>query len=99
MVGVPAFAFDIVNNSSTSPYVAHITYGDGTTEDVAFMNPSGFFAVIEETVGIVSVHAGLAGGVDTTAGSFTIDNLTIGETPATVDTDGDLVADLVDNCP
>ena len=62
-------------------YVAFITYGDATTQDVT-MPASGSFWGVTAPEGIVSVHIGLAGGGGTTSGSFQIGTLRIAAAPA-----------------
>ena len=82
--GVYGVGLDIVRNDSwvPVPYYAFITYGDGTTDDIALpVVPDGglsFFGVTAPEL-IASIHFGLSGGGSTTSGSFQIDNLTIGD--------------------
>jgi len=79
--GVYGVGLDILQNDSAVPYFAFITYGDGTTDDIALpvVPPGGssFFGVTAREL-IVSIHFGLSGGGSTQGGSFMIDNLTIG---------------------
>ncbi len=99
--GVYGVGLDIVGNSSSLPYYAFITYGDGTTEDLALpavtYPGSAFFGVTAPEL-IERIHFGLSGGGSTTSGSFVIDNLTIGNEPglgdlAWYDTDQDGIQD------
>jgi hypothetical protein len=85
-LGVYGVGLDIVQNSASLPYHAFITYGDGTTEDVALptadaAGPREFFGVTAPEL-IESIHFGLAGGEATQYGYFAIDNLTIGNAGA-----------------
>jgi hypothetical protein len=81
--GVYGVGLDIRYNLYTLPYYAFITYGDGTTENIALPavadNGLSFFGVTAPEL-IVSIHFGLSGGGSTTSdsGAFGIDNLTIG---------------------
>jgi hypothetical protein len=82
-IGVYGVGLDILDNGSLLPYYAFITYGDGTTGNIALpvveQPGSSFFGVTAPEL-IVSIHFGLSGGEPTTSddGSFVIDNLTIG---------------------
>jgi hypothetical protein len=81
-LGVYGVGLDIVENDPSLPYYAYITYGDGTTENVALPivpDPTqrGFFGVTAPEL-IESIHFGLSGGGTTQSGYFAIDNLTIG---------------------
>ena len=78
--GVFGVGFDFFNAQAQMPYSAFVTYGDGAIE--SFTLPVGgvdmaFFGLTSDQL-IRSIHFGLAGGSATTAGSFGIDNLTIG---------------------
>jgi hypothetical protein len=80
--GVYGVGLDILENESSLPYNAFITYGDGTTDDivlppVVWVVETGFFGVTAPEL-IESIHFGLSGGGSTQGGSFMIDNLTIG---------------------
>ena len=75
--GVYGVGLDILANSSLLPYYAFITYGDGTTDDIALPGGISFFGVTAPEL-VVSIHFGLSGGGSTQSGSFSIDNLTIG---------------------
>ena len=97
--GIGASGFDVGQHDLGSPYVAHVTFGDGTTEDIPLPSAPGFFGVIEDTVGVDSIHVGLAGGLTTTSGNLAIDNLVIGEKLVPLDSDGDGFMDDQDNCP
>ncbi|HUW96324.1 MAG TPA: SdrD B-like domain-containing protein [Anaerolineae bacterium] len=77
-IGVYGVGLDIRVNSYSLPYYAFITYGDGTTEDIALPAGASFFGVTAPEL-IVSIHFGLSGGGSTTDGSFMIDDLTIGD--------------------
>lgn len=81
-IGVYGVGLDIVENSASLPYYAYITYGDGTTEDIALPivpDPAvrAFFGVTAPEL-IESIHFGLSGGGSTQSGYLAIDNLTIG---------------------
>jgi hypothetical protein len=82
--GVYGVGLDILGNSSSLPYYAFITYGDGTTDDIALPvvadDGISFFGVTAPEL-IASIHFGLSGGGSTTGGSVVIDNLTIGNAP------------------
>jgi hypothetical protein len=80
--GVYGVGLDVLENRPGTPYYAFITYGDGTTEDIALpVVPSGgspsFFGVTAPEL-IEKIHFGLSGGGSTRGGFFIIDNLTIG---------------------
>lgn len=70
-------------NSGNPQYIAFVTYGDGSTENIAVpLVPfgatfDGFFG-ITSNLGISSIHFGLMNAGTTQSGSFAIDNLTIG---------------------
>lgn len=92
--GVYGAGFDYNNTpnfagTGGSPYVAFVTFGDGTTAEYALSTGaildtvSFFFGITSDTL-ITSVHLGLPGGGSTTAGGFLIDNLTIGGAPSAV---------------
>lgn len=72
--GVYGAGLDVSANSGN--YIAFITFGDNTTQDVA-LPTSGFWGVTADQA-ITKIHFGLAGGGARTDGSFVIDNLTIG---------------------
>lgn len=57
-------------------YTAFVTYGDGTSQNIA-LNQSGFLGVTS-TEAVRSIAFGLPNGGTTYLGSFSIDNLTIG---------------------
>jgi hypothetical protein len=80
-LGVGGVGLDITANSASLPYYAFITFGDGTTADVALPSGSSFFGVTAPEL-VASIHFGLSGGATTTSGSFVIDNLTIGQADA-----------------
>ena len=79
--GVYGVGLDMLANSSSLPYYAFITYGDGTTDDIPLpvvaQPGTSFFGVTAPEL-IVSIHFGLSGGGSTEGGMFVIDNLTIG---------------------
>jgi hypothetical protein len=84
--GVYGAGFNFFNGSSTVPYYAFITFGDGSTMNVALpvsATLTAFFGITSD-LAITSMHLGLSGGNSTTdnLGSFGIDNLTIGAAPA-----------------
>lgn len=74
-IGVHGFAFDIPGDH-TGSYFAYVAFGDGTFQDFALPQPSGFFGLTAPEL-VVSVHVGLAGGGARTDGSIRIDNLTV----------------------
>ena len=81
--GVYGVGLEIVNNDSVVPlpYYAFITYGDGTTDNIALPvvpYPGTVFWGVTAPELIASIHFGLSGGGSTQSGSFVIDNLTIG---------------------
>jgi hypothetical protein len=78
--GVYGVGFDF-SNGRTLPYVAYVTYGNGSTENLA-LSPAGFpdleFWGITSDLLIASIHFGLTDGGTTREGDFALDNLTIG---------------------
>jgi len=74
-------ALDVLANDPSLPYVAFVTYGDATTQNVALPGDGSFFGVTAPE-GIVSIHFGLTNGGSTTSGSFVIDNLRIAAAPS-----------------
>lgn len=77
--GVNGVGLDVLTNSAALPYVAYITYADGTTENVAL--PPGTFWGVTAPERIERIHFGLEDGGTTQDGmsSFQIDNLTVGD--------------------
>jgi hypothetical protein len=74
-------------NAAYRPYHAFVTFGDGTTQDIA-LAPAGsgamsFFGITSASQ-ISSIHVGLQGGAKDTAGYFGIDNLTLGSSAVPV---------------
>lgn len=92
-VGVFGAGFNFWNDpdfvGSIDLYHAFVTFGDGSTQDVALPrvsppgNLTGFFGIVSDTL-IRSVHLGLTGGAPTNTGHFGLDNLTIGARPTAV---------------
>lgn len=85
-IGVYGVGLDIVENDASLPYYAFVTYGDGTTDDIALPTETAtaarlFFGVTAPEL-IESIHFGLSGGGSTQSGYFCIDNLTIGNAGA-----------------
>lgn len=79
--GVFGVGFDYLNLGSPS-FNALVTYGNGSTEDIA-LSAGGFsFWGITSELEIKSIHFGLANGGATMDGYFEIDNLTIGNSRA-----------------
>ena len=72
--GVYGVGVDLFGNQG---YYAFITYGDGTTDDIALPAGDSFFGVTAPEL-IESIHFGLSGGGSTQQGYVEIDNLTIG---------------------
>ncbi len=99
--GVQAVGLDIAANQSAYPYVAHVTYGDNSTENLtlpvknAQTPPLTTFWGIISSKRIKSVHFGAYDGLAVTVGGYAIDNLTIG---VLTDSDADGVPDIEDNC-
>ena len=81
--GVSGVGIRYFNTSSSTPYVAYVTYGDGTTENfplpVAAFSSRLYFGITSPE-SIEKIHFGLAGGLMTSSGSFGLENLTIGNT-------------------
>ncbi len=100
--GVYGVGFYVIAN--TVPYVAFVTYGDNTTENVTLPvknvqtppPPANFWGITSGKL-IRTIHVGGDGGVADTSGPFAIASLTIGST-IPIDADGDGVHDSVDNC-
>lgn len=76
--GVYGVGLEITGNAADVPYFAFVTFADGATEDIALPIGASFWAVTAPEL-VESVHFGLSGGDSTTAGSFAIDDLTIGD--------------------
>jgi len=80
--GVFGVGFDFANVGSNVPYYAFVTFGNGSTLDVALpitlnFPDNGYFGITSD-LRIASIAFGLSGGGTTQLGSFAIDNLTIG---------------------
>lgn len=82
--GVYGVGFDFFNQDPNAQYQAFVTFGDATTANYALpvaLKPAhaftAFFGLTSDRQ-ISSIHFGLANGQPTFAGSFGIDNLTIG---------------------
>lgn len=82
--GVFGVGFDFFDNgmNDRTPYLAYVTFGDGSTANLGLGAGSGFFG-LTSTAMIASIHVGLQNGGASTAGYISIDNLTLGsgETP------------------
>ena len=81
--GVFGVGFNYINFGSPL-FDAFVTYGNGSTEDIALAR-GGFansFLGITSDLEIKSIHFGLVDGGATQQGSFAIDNLTIGNSRA-----------------
>ena len=76
--GVNGVGVDIVTHDMGTPYFAFITFGDGTTADIA-LPASGNYWAVSAPERIERIHFGLSMAVPTTNGSFGIDNLTVGD--------------------
>jgi hypothetical protein len=79
--GVYGVGMDLFGNTDSLPYYAFITYGDGTTDDIALPVvpwPAGSFFGVTAPELIESIHFGLSGGGSTQSGYLEMDNLTIG---------------------
>ena len=81
--GVYGVGFDYFYNSATTPFLAYVLFGDGSSANVDLNIGNGFFG-LTSALGISSVHIGLANGVASSAGYFMLDNLTIGDGAAPV---------------
>ena len=84
--GVYGIGFDY-RNSGNPLYNAFVTYGDGSTENfqlASVWNPNLKFWGITSDLEINSIHFGLANGGIAKQGSFSIDNLTIGNKASSV---------------
>ncbi|MBN1665445.1 MAG: hypothetical protein JW862_00085 [Anaerolineales bacterium] len=77
-VGVYGVGVNVSSNLPTTPYYAYITYGDGSTDNIALPVGASFFGVTAPEL-IQSIHFGLSGGGATRDGSFTISRLVIAE--------------------
>ncbi|MCX4239670.1 MYXO-CTERM sorting domain-containing protein [Paraliomyxa miuraensis] len=77
-VGVNGVGVDIQTHSMAVPYFAFITFGDGTTANIA-LPAAGQFWGVAAPERIVSIHFGLTMGGTTQNGSFGIDNLIVGD--------------------
>jgi hypothetical protein len=75
--GVFGVGFDFFDNKETLPYLAYVTFGDGSTANLGLGAGSGFFG-LTSTAMIASIHVGLQNGGASTAGYISIDNLTLG---------------------
>jgi hypothetical protein len=77
--GVFGVGFNYFNIGSPL-FDALVTYGNGSTEDIALASGffNGNFLGITSDLEIKSIHFGLANGGTTQLGSFGLDNLTIG---------------------
>ncbi len=75
--GVFGAGFDVDANTSYQPYHAFVTFGDASTADFELPAANSFWG-ITSSINIASIHVGLADGLATTDGSFSHDNLTIG---------------------
>jgi MYXO-CTERM domain-containing protein len=78
--GVSAVGANIQFNDPGTPYFAFITFADGTTDNIQ-LPPAGSFWAVSAPERIERIHFGLSNGATTTAGSFGIDNLVIGDVP------------------
>jgi hypothetical protein len=80
-VGVFGVGFDFTNGvrGALPLYTAFVTFGDGSTTNIALPveNTNAFFGIASDEL-ISSIAFGLPDGGTTTAGYFTLDNLTIG---------------------
>jgi hypothetical protein len=75
--GVFGVGFDYFSNSPTTPFLAYVTFGDGSSANLGLNVGNGFFG-LTSTLGVSSIHIGLTNGVASTAGYFVMDNLEIG---------------------
>jgi hypothetical protein len=80
--GVHAVGFDFVNNL-TAPYVAFVTFADGTSENFTLaaspftLPPLPDFFGLTSPIAITAIHIGLADGGATADNLFTLDNLSV----------------------
>lgn len=79
--GVFGVGFDFFNLGNPIN-TAFVTFGDGSTENYTLSNTLNSFFGISSDLLITSMHLGLLNGGTTTAGSFALDNLTIGSISA-----------------
>ncbi|MEX1365598.1 MAG: MYXO-CTERM sorting domain-containing protein [Nannocystaceae bacterium] len=77
-VGVNGAGAFIQTHNLATPYFAFITFGDGTTDNIALPAAGNFWGV-SAPERIVSIHFGLTMGGTTTGGSFGIDDLIVGD--------------------
>lgn len=79
--GVFGVGFDVTYNDPNLPYTAFVTFGDGSTANyglaLAQFGQAQFFGFTSDRQ-IASINFGLPNAGTTQAGSFQIDNLTIG---------------------
>ena len=77
--GVFGVGMEIANNDGAPFYDAFVTFGDGSTANFALPtgSPAGFWG-ITSSLEVSSLAFGLADGGTTTAGMFSITDLTIG---------------------
>ncbi len=79
-VGVFGVGFDLYN-STELPYTAFVTFGDGSSTNIALPATWNFtFFGLTSNDLISTIAFGLPNGATTQQGSFAIDNLTIGST-------------------
>ncbi len=76
--GVVGVGMNIPGHSQATPYFAFITFADGTTEDIQ-MPAQGSFWGVAAPERIERIHFGLSMGATTTSGSFSIDDLIVGD--------------------
>jgi len=60
------------------PYIAFVTFADGSTANYALGAPLSYFAITSD-LGIASIDLGGMNGAPRTDSDFAIDNLTIGD--------------------
>jgi hypothetical protein len=79
--GVYGVGFNYYNQGSPQ-YTAYVTYGNGTTENIALpVTSTGLYFGITSDLLVKSIHFGLANGGTTPNGLFGIDDLTIASSP------------------
>ncbi|MCH9686988.1 MAG: hypothetical protein K0V04_36470, partial [Deltaproteobacteria bacterium] len=76
--GVNGVGMLIPSHDQGTPYFAFITFADGTTENIA-LPPAGSFWGVGAPERVERIHIGLSMGATTTSGTFSIDDLIVGD--------------------
>lgn len=80
-LGVEAVGVNIRANEVNLPYLAFVTYGDGSTENIPLPAGHSFFGLTSPDL-ITSIHFGLINGQASQNGYFEVSLLTIGRSPS-----------------